>query len=105
MSPNRSHWHHLPDRPLIPPRPRKRASWHIDHLFFSLFLCLLLLAQLLGNWGLLVTPAYAASAGTRPSAPASMTFQKFLKEGRQDKVYHGPLVRPQHVPAPHHCLA
>jgi len=55
---------------------------------------LLLLSQVLGNWGFLVKPAEAASAGVRPSAPASMTFQQYLKEGQQSKAYHGPLIRP-----------
>src|SRR5258706_8577403 len=99
MSPNRSHWHHLPDRPtLIPPRPRKPASWRIDHLCFSLLLCLLLLAQLLGSWGLLVTPASAASIQVRPSAPASMTYQQFLKQGRPGSGSHAPLSHPHTLP-------
>ncbi|HZU69457.1 MAG TPA: hypothetical protein VFA09_19425 [Ktedonobacteraceae bacterium] len=101
MSPDRSHGHRLPDQSKpIPPPLRRHASWCIDHFLFSVFLCLLLVAQIPGNWSFLVTPAYAESQGTRPSAPASMTFQKFLHEGHQDKVYHGPLIRPQHVPPP-----
>ncbi len=60
---------------------------------------LLLLSQVLGNWGFLVKPAEAASAGAPPSAPASMTMQQFLKEGHNDHVYRGP-VQPPPGPAP-----
>ncbi len=66
-------------------------------LVFPLLLCLLL-AQTLGNWGLLVTPALAASMHVRPSAPASLTYQHFLKQGRPGSGSHGPLSHPHTLP-------
>ena len=71
---------------------------HRSLVFSFLLTLLLLLSEVLGNWGFLAKPVEAASAGVRPSAPASMTVQKFLKEGRNDQVYHGPLMRPQKAP-------
>ena len=66
-------------------------SW----LVLTLVLGLLMLSQMLSNWSLLIQPAaYAAGLGTPASAPSNMTFQQFLKQGRADKVYHGPLIRP-----------
>jgi len=59
-----------------------------------LLMLLLLLSQVLGSWGFLVKPAEAASMGVRPSAPANMTFQQYLKEGQQSKAYHGPVIPP-----------
>lgn len=64
-------------------------------LLLILFLSLLLLAQMQGDWSSLAHPAYAVSSGTRPNAPATMTYQQFLKEKRADNAYHGPLVFPQ----------
>ncbi len=67
----------------------------------SLVLSVLLLATFLESWAVPLPAAHASS--TLPSPPASMTFQQFLKEGRHDKVYHGPLTgtlppspKPQH---------
>jgi len=69
-----------------------------------LFCLILLLSQLLGAIGL--WPATALASSRPHAAPASMTFQKFLQEGRSDHAYHGPLIRPQHpiqAPTdPHH---
>src|SRR6266566_1238253 len=83
---------------IVPPPRRHRVVAHRSLVFSFLLTLLLLLSEVLGNWGFLAKPVEAASAGVRPSAPASMTVQKFLKEGRNDQVYHGPLMRPQKAP-------
>ena len=79
---------------LVPPPRRQRVLAHRSLVCSFLLTLLLLLSQVLGNWGFLVKPAEAASLGVRPSAPASMTMQQYLKEGQQSKAYHGPLIPP-----------
>src|SRR5260370_20908579 len=87
-------------RPHIAPPPRRqRVLAHRSLVCSFLLTLLLLLSQVLGNWGFLVKPAEAASAGAPPSAPPSMTMQQFLKEGHNDHVYRGP-VQPPPGPAP-----
>ena len=50
----------------------------------------------MGEWTFLIPHAYAAG---RPSDPAaSITFQSFLKRGRHDHAYRGPLVFPSKAP-------
>jgi hypothetical protein len=59
------------DRPhLVPPPRRQRVLAHWSLVCSFLLTLLLLLSQVLGNWGFLAKPAEAASAGVRPSAPA-----------------------------------
>lgn len=67
-------------------------------LCFFVLIALLLLSDILTGWASLISPAYAA---TKPPTPqASMTFQQFLKDGRQDRgTYRGPLAWPQSSPA------
>jgi hypothetical protein len=60
----------------------------------TLTCCWIVLERILYALCFLAHPASAASAGILPSAPASMTFQQFLKEGRQDHVYRGPIQPP-----------
>jgi len=84
------------DRPFVTP-PRKRSGVAARELFFAVMLSLLLLSDVLGGWGFTLPRAYAA--GRPPSPPANMTFQQFLKQGRHDRVYHGPFVHPQSAPA------
>src|SRR6266571_4191401 len=84
------------DRPFVTP-PRKRSGVAARELFFAVMLSLLLLSDVLGGWGFTLPRAYAA--GRLPSPPANMTFQQFLKQGRHDRVYHGPFVHPQSAPA------
>ncbi len=68
------------DRPhIVPPPRRQRVLAHRSLVCSFLLTLLLLLSQVLGNWGFLVKPAEAASASTPTSAPASLTFQKFLQ--------------------------
>ncbi|MDQ2716106.1 MAG: hypothetical protein M3Z08_14465, partial [Chloroflexota bacterium] len=68
------------------------------HLCFFLLIALLLLSDVLSGWASLIPPAYAAAKP--PTPQASMTFQQFLKDGRQDRgTYRGPLRWPQSSPA------
>ncbi|GAC1568415.1 MAG: hypothetical protein NVS3B14_17570 [Ktedonobacteraceae bacterium] len=79
---------------------RSHSRPHLPNaLFLTALLSILLLSQILSNWSFLIQPAEAASLGVRPSAPSQMTFQQFLKEGRQDKVYHGPLMHSAALPS------
>src|SRR6266849_3809647 len=91
--------HHHVDLRAVTNRPRSvrgatRRSLSRYSLLLVLLLSLLLLSQVLSNWSFLIPPIEAASLGVLPSAPSTMTFQQFLKQGRNDKVYHGPLIRP-----------
>ncbi|MEO6893364.1 MAG: hypothetical protein ABI324_30635, partial [Ktedonobacteraceae bacterium] len=67
-------------------------------LCFFFLIALLLLSDVLTGWASLIPPAYAAAKP--PTPQASMTFQQFLKDGRQDRsTYRGPLRWPQSSPA------
>lgn len=79
----------------IPSHPHR--SFSPGRLVVPLLLCLLL-AQTLGNWGFLVTPTYAASIHVRPSAPASLTYQQFLKQGRPGSGLPAQLSHPHTLP-------
>lgn len=67
-------------------------------MFLVVFLSVLLLTQVLSDWSFLIPSAEAASLGVRPSAPSTMTFQQFLKEGQRSTAYHGPLIAPSARP-------
>jgi hypothetical protein len=65
-----------------PLRTRRHIRPHRS-LWLVLMLSLLLFAQLLANWSLLVQPAYAATNQAARSTPPSFTFQQYLKQGPQ----------------------
>jgi len=83
---------------IVPPPRRHRVLAHRSLVFSFLLTLLLLLSEVLGNWGFLAKPVEAASAGVRPSAPASMTMQQFLKQGRPGSGQGGPFVFPRTGP-------
>ena len=91
MSRNRSGSRSTHDRPLIRPLPRRGRSLTGRQALLTLFLSLLVLTQVLSDWSFLAPLAFAADLGTRPGASSNMTFQQFMKQGRQDRAYHGPL--------------
>ena len=68
---------------IVPPSRRQRVLAHRSLVCSFLLMLLLLLSQVLGNWGFLVKPAEAASASTPRSTPPSFTFQQYLKQGPQ----------------------
>lgn len=70
-------------------RPLQRMS--------ILFLCLLLIMEMIGNWPALAPQAFAA-AKLPPPPKATMTLPNFLKQGQADQRYHGPFHYPQHSP-------
>jgi hypothetical protein len=80
---------------------RKRRSLSRNRLFLVLFLGFLLLSEMLGNGGFLVTPAHATSTSFSAGKPASLTFQQFLKMGSNPHYYHGAPVRSSSFPNPH----
>ena len=82
-------------------RPRfangyETSSSSFLRLFSTLLLCLLLFAQVLSGWSDMVAPVYAATTLHHPpSTPASLTLSQYLRQGRRDASYHGPLIRPR----------
>ncbi len=92
-SPWRSPGERLPVRPL-----RRRHRVPLALRLLILCFCLLLCSAFLADWSFLARLAEAAGLGTRPAASSNLTFQQFLKEGRRDHVYHGPLVLPANMP-------
>jgi len=60
-------------------------------------LLLVVLSGVIGGWSTGLFSSHAA--GPLPGAPASMTFAQYLKQGRNDGVYRGPIKFPHGVPA------
>lgn len=93
-------------------RPGSRSSYNRPHIHFpfrpprrltrrqvllSALLLLVVLSGVIGGWSTGLFSSHAA--GPLPSAPASMTFAQYLKQGRNDGVYRGPVKFPHGVPA------
>lgn len=77
------------------PPSRFNSKIEFPRLILSFLLCLLLFTNLLGAWSGLVSIAFAAS---RPVAhPVHLTYKQYMQQGRNDGVYRGPLIRPQHI--------
>ncbi len=61
-------------------------------LLLSALLLIVVLSGVIGGWSSGVFSSHAADP--LPSAPAGMTFDQFVQEGRQDSTYRGPLILP-----------
>ena len=68
------------------------------HLLLSALLLIVVLSGVIAGWSTGVFTSHAADPLT--SAPANMTFDHFLKEGRQDSTYRGPVTFPSNVAPP-----
>ena len=88
------------------PRPRPHSSFPFHpprrltrrHLLLSALLLIVVLSGVIAGWSTGVFRSQAA--GPLTSDPASMTFDQFLKEGRQDSTYRGPITYPTNVSPP-----
>ncbi len=83
---------HTRPRPHItfPFRPHRQFTRR--QLLLSALLLIVVLSGVIGGWSTGLFSSHAA--GPLTSAPASMTFAQFVKEGRQDSTYRGPLILP-----------
>ncbi|MHB8600986.1 MAG: hypothetical protein ACYDER_29805 [Ktedonobacteraceae bacterium] len=86
------------DHPLVIYAPSRRTPIHhtTRQWLVSLFLSLLLCANVIGSWAF--SPTIALAAAHPHALPAHLTLQQYLQQGRPDHVYHGPLIRPQSAP-------
>ena len=73
--------------PLLPP-PRLRRFLSRHQLLVLLFTSLVILSGVVGGGSLLILRSSAASPAVLPSAPASNTFQQFLRVGQQSESVH-----------------
>ncbi|HLL78734.1 MAG TPA: hypothetical protein VKT25_04500 [Ktedonobacteraceae bacterium] len=94
--------------PILPP-PRVRRFLSRHQVLLLIFTGMVILSGVLGGASLLILRSSAASPAVLPSAPASNTFQQFLKGGQQSKVSHGPLsysaLLPKHKQVSHNATS
>lgn len=92
-----------PDPGSRSPRPHIAFPFHTRRLtrrqlLLSALLLIVVLSGVIGGWSSGVFSSHAA--GPLKSAPASMTFQQFLNEGRHTRVSHGSSIRRSAVTPP-----
>ena len=88
------------DLPLVVPPTHARRWLTRRQLLLLIFLSILLLTGVLGDWSFRVKPVYAASTGAQTDTSQNgLTFQQFVSEGRPDHAYHGYPIIPANSPS------